>query len=66
MSYTGDPVSDFNSHDAEQEEWAKRLPECYGCDEPIFDEVLYDIEGTLYCEKCMKDRFRKWTENYMD
>jgi len=66
MSYSDDPISDFNSHDAEQEAWAKRLPVCYGCDEPIYDDALYDIEETLYCERCVNDRFRKWTENYMD
>lgn len=55
----------WSQHDAEQERGASKLPKCYGCDEPIYDDVLYDIDGDLYCERCMKDRFRKWTENYM-
>jgi formylmethanofuran dehydrogenase subunit E len=54
----------FRMHEAEQEGWLKRLPICEECKEPIQDDVLYDIDGTIYCEKCMKDAFRKWTEDY--
>ena len=54
----------YRQHEAEQEAWLKRLPICEECNEPIQEDVLYDIDGTLYCEKCMKNLFRKWTDDY--
>lgn len=54
----------YKSHEAEQESWLSRLPICDECHEPIQDDVLYDIDGIIYCEKCMQDAFRKWREDY--
>lgn len=52
-------------HDAEQEEAREKLPKCSECGEEITDEYLYDIDGELYCDKCMKALFKKPVENYI-
>ena len=66
MYYTDDPVADFERHDAEQQKMLKKLPKCVHCGEPIQDEHLYDIDGELFCEECMKEIFRKSTELYIE
>ena len=62
------PVPDnydaFVAHEAEQEAWLKKRPICEHCDKPIQDEYLFEIGYELYCEKCMKELFRKDTEDY--
>ena len=63
--FTDDPVADYESHDAEQAKWLKKLPVCECHGEPIQDEYLYDIGGELYCEEGMQERFRKPTEKYI-
>ena len=61
-------VPDYNdlhrSYEAEQEKSLARCPICSYCSEPIQDDYLFDIDGELYCEECMKDLFRHSTENY--
>lgn len=63
--YLKDNADLFAEYDAEQEEERKRLPECDECEEEITDEYLYDIDGVLYCEECMKKLFKKPVENYL-
>lgn len=65
MSYTDNPVADFERHDAEQQAWLDKLPKCCWCDKPIQDEYLFDIKGDLYCEGCMEERFKNPTDRYM-
>lgn len=48
------------------EKWHDALPKCCRCGWSIEDEMLYDVDGELYCEDCMKDTFLKLTRNYMD
>lgn len=61
-------VPDYNdlldTYQAEQDAQLKRRPICSYCNEPIQDDYLFDIDGELYCEECMKDLFRHSTENY--
>ena len=54
----------FDRHDAEQEDWLDRRPKCEECGHPIQDEYLFEIDGNLYCESCVKVLFRKETEDY--
>ena len=56
----------WKMHDAEENESLDRLPVCDYCGEPIQDEYLYEIDGELYCEDCMKEHFRKPTDKYME
>lgn len=40
------------------------LPVCEECEEPIYDEFLYDVEGTILCDECMKNLYRHDAELY--
>lgn len=64
--YSGDPVADYNSYCDEQEKEEAKLPVCDVCGETIYDEFCYDIDGDIFCEKCMKDNFRRRTEDLME
>ena len=64
--YIPDYTDMFNAHDAEQQREAGRLPKCDYCGKTIMDEHLYDINGDVICEDCMKDNFRKPVENYIE
>lgn len=56
----------FNEHEARQEAQMDKLPKCDYCGEPIMDEHLYDINGDLICEECLKENFRKSVEDYIE
>lgn len=66
MSYSDDPVADFDRYDAEQEAWLKELPKCECCDQHIQDSHYYDIEGEYICPDCISEycdkNFRKYNE----
>jgi formylmethanofuran dehydrogenase subunit E len=51
-------------HEAEQNSQLEKLPVCCECKEHIQTDDLYDIDGQLYCEHCMRG-FKKPTEDYM-
>lgn len=57
MSYTDDPVMDYINHDKEQTRWLLRRPVCDICKEHIQDDVMYKIDGEIYCEECMRNEF---------
>ena len=48
-----DPVQDFNRHEAEQEAWLEKRPECADCGHHIQDESAYYINGEWICQACM-------------
>ena len=62
--YVPDNYDAYERHEAEQEAWLKKRPICEKCGEPIQDDYLFDVDGDLYCEDCMKDLYRKDAENY--
>lgn len=66
MFYTDDPALDFNRWDAEQQRELEMLPTCINCGEPIQDDYCYEIDDELYCEECMKDTFRRRTEDFVE
>lgn len=55
----------WERHEAEQQRQLEKCPKCDYCGEYIQDEHLYDLDGTLVCEDCMKSNFKKSTEDYM-
>ena len=55
----------WERHDSEQERKLQELPVCEYCSQPIQDEHLWDIEGTLYHEACAELQFRKDSEHYV-
>lgn len=67
MSYfmTDDPYADFDRWDAEQARAEARLPQCEGCGESISDDDYYEIENEILCEDCMKERYKKRTEDFI-
>lgn len=58
MIFTDDPIKDFNAHEAMQKAIQASLPSCDICGEPITDDYYYDLNGEIYCERCM-DYYRK-------
>ncbi len=62
MTYTDNPVADFDRYDAEQAEAEEKLPHCAYCGEPIYDEYYYEIDGDIVCKDCLDDNFRKWVD----
>ena len=66
MCYSGDPLADFNRYDLERQKEIDSLPICDICGEPIMDDYLYDLDGTLVCEDCLKAEYRKPVEDYIE
>ena len=66
MSYTDNPIEDFNRWDAEQTEQLKRLPKCAECGKPIQDEECYEINDELICPNCLEENHRKQTSDYIE
>lgn len=62
-------IPDYNElldrHEAEQQRQLDKLPKCDYCGEPIADDFLYDINGDVICEECLKDNFRKPVDYYV-
>ena len=68
MSYfrLGDPLDDFDRLDREQARREARLPVCEKCGERIYDEHYFDVDGEIYCEECMIEKFRKYTDDLLE
>ena len=64
--YTDDPIADAYAYDEEQAKWEERHPTCDMCGEHILDEYLYHIGDELICEECLKEYYRKSTDDYID
>lgn len=56
----------WEAQDIERERRRARLPVCETCGEPIQDEHFYDINDEFICEECLKNNFRKNTEDYCE
>lgn len=54
-----DPVADWDSYCAEQEELLKKAPICSECDQHIPDEYAYYINGEWICCECMSQYRRE-------
>ncbi len=63
---TGDPLADFDRYEAEQQRALNKLPKCDYCGIRITDDYLYDIDGVIVCGKCLKEHFRKPTDDYIE
>ena len=60
-----DAYSQWRSKTSREEAWLRKRPVCCYCGHRVQDENLYDVEGNLYHEECMNERFRKYTEDYI-
>lgn len=65
MSWTGDPLADFDRYDAEQQRELDKLPKCSYCDEPIQDDCYFEINGECVCEECLNEHHKKLVEDYI-
>lgn len=63
MCYIPDNYDRWSEHDRQQEEALEKLPECDYCGEHIQDDYCFMINDEIICEKCLKDNFRKATED---
>ena len=59
-----DNYSLWEAHEAEQEKLLERLPVCRYCGEPIQDDHYFYIEGVIYCEDCMNEKYSRHIEDY--
>lgn len=59
-----DNYSQWEAHEAELERMLEKRPVCRRCGEHIQDEHYYYIDGVIYCEDCMNDKFRRHIEDY--
>jgi formylmethanofuran dehydrogenase subunit E len=66
MSWSGDPIRDFERRDREQQRWLNRRPRCSCCGHHIQDENCYLINDEFVCPECLKEQFEKQTEDYME
>lgn len=60
-----DPLEDFNRYDADQARRETKQPHCCICGQAIWDDALWDFMDALYCDDCARDRFRRWTDDYI-
>lgn len=66
MSWTGDPLKDFDRYDAQQQAALDKLPKCAYCGHPIQDDYFYLINDEAVCPECLDNNHRKWTEDYVE
>ena len=61
-----DNYSQWEAHDRKQERQREDLPVCEGhkCGKRIEDDLYFDVEGEILCEKCMVLKYGRRTEDY--
>lgn len=65
IGMTDDPYADFDRYDAIMASREAMLPQCEDCGEPIHDDIYYEVDGEILCEKCMHDRYARNTEDWL-
>ena len=63
MYRTDDPVADFDRYDRDRADKESRLPHCDCCGNAISDHY-WNINGEIYCEECLNDKFMHDAEDY--
>lgn len=61
-----DNYDQWTAHEAEQEKLLEKLPVCRCCGEHIQDDHYFYIDGVIYCEDCLNEKFRRDIEDYYD
>lgn len=65
MYFTDDPIRDAERYMEMMDMKLESYPICAECGEHIQDEECYEIDGKLICEQCLKENYRRWTEDYI-
>lgn len=55
----------FVAHQTEQDRKEEELPRCDYCNKRINDDYVYDIDGDIICEDCLRKHYRQPIENYI-
>lgn len=66
MFRTDDPLRDLDRWLDEQDRKEAMLPRCSECGYPIHDNLYYEIDGKIYCQKCLDENFLRSTDDYMN
>lgn len=66
MSYTDDPLLDFDRFDREQQKRLDKLPVCADCGEAVQNDHYYLINDAVICPDCMESGYRKEVDDYID
>ena len=58
----------WEAHEAKQEAALARCPVCEnrGCGKRIQDDFYFYIDGEIFCEDCMQDKYMLRTEDYAE
>lgn len=61
-----DNYSVWEQHERYLEAQRERLPVCEGhkCGKRIDEDLYFDVEGEILCEKCMIRKYGRRTEDY--
>lgn len=60
-----DPDRDFDRYDRMMASREARLPICDKCNKRINDDIYFDVDGNVLCERCMHDEYGRSTEDYL-
>lgn len=66
MSWSNDPIADFNRYDKEQQRELEKRPKCVLCGEHIQDDDCFVICNDIICEDCLNDNHRRSTEDFIE
>ena len=68
MSWTDDPVADFERYDAEKERWLARRPICCICKEHIQEDKMIYYNGNQCCplSECEDEFWQKIREDFLE
>ena len=61
-----DNLDFYRDYEEQQAKELEKFPVCSVCGEYITDEFYFDIEDEIMCEDCLKDNFRKSTDDYVN
>lgn len=61
-----DPLKDFQRYDALMAAREAQLPVCEKCGEPVDDDIYFEIDNEILCEKCMHDLYARSTEDWLN
>lgn len=68
--YSSNPISDADRYldyvEKSEQEYLSMCPECCCCHDKITDDEFFGIDGDIYCEDCMKDKFAFSVDLYVE
>lgn len=63
MTWTDDPLKDFERHEEEKEKWLASRPICDCCGEPIQEDYYFDLgDNEHICEDCLNGNLKVWID----